>query len=294
MMFILVINSILLVISSLLKNTDLEDKNTYDIISDLTGNDYFFLLILLIFIFLSTIFSYSKVKTKVLMHFNYVSPYRIIYDTGIIGSIMTLIALIFVSFIDCKKTEKIQNYCSITVIENNTTKYYYDNINNYFEELYKNISGYKFYLEIFLIIPLFLVINFFGFVCETLTIYYLNPLYVLVRDNLYYCIQRFIFIFVNLNNFNNYITLEQFFILQTSEISALLGYSVYLEIIELRFCGLNKDLKRKIIERGERETIHKSNFINNEDNNENNDFDDSFIEENNDSGEKKEEELEKI
>ena len=116
----------------------------------------------------------------------------------------------------------------------------------------------------------------------------------MVRENLYYCIQRFIFIFVNLNNFNNYITLEQFFILQTSEISALLGYSVYLEIIELKFCGLNKDLKRKIIERGERETIHKSNFINNEDNNENNDFDDSFIEENNDSGEKKEEELEKI
>ena len=35
---------------------------------------------------------------------------------------------------------------------------------------------------------------------------------------------------------------------------ALIGYSVYLEIIELRFCELENDLKKNIIERGDRET----------------------------------------
>ena len=143
-----------------------------------------------------------------------------------------------------------------------------------------------------LITPLYLVTSFCGFFCELLIIYYLNPLYVLVRGNLYYCIQKFIFILINLENYQNYISTEQLFILQSSEIIALLGYSVYLEIIELRFCGLDKDLKRKIIERGERETIHKSIENNIDENNNDFDFDESFIDENNNNNEEKKEELE--
>ena len=268
--FILVIDSILLIISSFLKNTnnessDLKDKNTYEIVKYITNSDYFFLLVILIFIFLSAIYSFSRVKTKVLMHFNYVSPYKIIYYIGIIGCIISLIAFIFVNIFDCKIRKNVRYYCILTITDNNnTTKYYYDNINIYFSELYNNISNYKFYLEIFLITPLFLVINFLGFTCEILTIYYLNPLFVLVRENLYFCIQKFIFIFVNLDNYNDYITLEQFLILQSSEIIALIGYSVYLEIIELRFCGLDKDVKRKIIERAKKESIN-SKFIDNND-----------------------------
>ena len=49
-------------------------------------------------------------------------------------------------------------------------------------------------------------------------------------------------------------TLTQFILLEMSEILSILGYAVYLEIIELRFCGLDKDLKKNIIERGFRET----------------------------------------
>ena len=297
--FILVVCSILLIISSFLKNTnngssDLKDKNTYEIISELTDNNYFFLLVLLIFIFLSAILAYSRVNMKVLMQLNYISPYKIIYYIGIIGIIISSIGLIFVSIFDCKGGENIKNYCIVTKTDdNNSTKYYYDNIEIYFKNLFNNISNYKFYLEIFLITPLYLIISFCGFTCELLIIYYLNPLYVLVRENLFYCIQKFIFIIINSKNYQDYISTEQLFILQSSEIAALLGYSVCLEIIELRFCGLDKDIKRKIIERGERETIHKSIENNNDDEN-NNDFDESFIDENNNNNEEKKEELETI
>ena len=293
--FILVINSILLIISSFLKNinnesSELKNKNSYEIVKYITGSDYFFLLVILIFIFLSAILSFRRVKTKVLMHFNYVSPYKILCYIGIIGCIITLIAFIFVSIFDCKVRENVSNYCILTITDdNNNTKYYYDNINIYFSELYKNISNFKFYFEIFLITPLFLVINFLGFTCEILTLYYLNPLFLLVRENLYFCIQKFTFIVVNLDNFNDYITLQQLLILQSSEIIALLGYSVYLEIIELRFCGLDKDVKRKIIERAKKESIH-TKYIdnndegNNEDNNDDNENNEnSFIDENNNS-----------
>ena len=103
--------------------------------------------------------------------------------------------------------------------------------------------------------PIFLIVNFFEMTCEILTIMYLNPTYLLIRDNLYYAFAKIIFIlfFVN-KNFEHYITLKQFLILETSEILALIGYSVYLEIIELRFCELENDLKKNIIERGDRET----------------------------------------
>ena len=68
--------------------------------------------------------------------------------------------------------------------------------------------------------------------------------------------------------------------MQLSEIVALLGYAVYLEIIELRFCDLDKDLKRKIIERGKRDTIIKTTDDNNNDEG-NNDLEESFGEDKN-------------
>ena len=43
---------------------------------------------------------------------------------------------------------------------------------------------------------------------------------------------------------------SQFLFEKFAEIFSLLGYSVYLEIIELHFCELDKNLKRKIIVRG--------------------------------------------
>ena len=266
--FVVFIDTILLVISTFLPNSNnesdkLKDKNTYQIIEDFTGSKYSFILILIIFAFLSALLSFGRVKIKILMYFK-----------------ITFISLIFVTIFNCKNTENIQNYCIIEKDNN----YYYDNIIVYFKELYEYIYNYKFYVEILIIMPLFFALEFFGFACEILTIYYLNPLYVLIRENLYYCILRFLFILANIDNYGDYMTLPQFLILQASEIIALIGYAVYLEIIELNFCGLDKDLRRKIIERAERETLRKTLEDNNdadnnsnEDNNENNsnDFDEN-------------------
>ena len=88
-----------------------------------------------------------------------------------------------------------------------------------------------------------------------MTIYYLNPNFVILRDNIYYGTSRLVFFLFNLNkNYKHYMTLTQLIILEMTEIIAILGYLVYLEIIELRFFGLDKDLKRNIIKRGFKET----------------------------------------
>ena len=277
MIFVICIDAILLLISSFLPNTNnkndtLKDKNTYQIIEDITGSKYSFIFILIIFTILSALLSFGRVKIKILMYFNYISPYKIIYYIGIIGSIMTFISLIFVTLFNCKKIENIQNYC---VIEKGNN-YYYDNIIIYLNNLLDDMKNYKIYVEILIIIPLFFALEFFAFTCEILTIYYLNPLYVLIRENLYYCVLRFVFILLNLDNYGEYMTLAQFLILQASEIIALMGYAVYLEIIELNFCGLDKDLRRKIIERGQKEALRKplddNNDIDNNSNEDNNEY----------------------
>ena len=108
MIFVIIINAILLIISSFLPNTnnqdsDLRDKNTYQIIEDITNSRYLFICILFIFIFLSALLSYGRVKTKILMYLYYISPYQIIFYVGAIGSILTFLALIFVTFFNCKE-----------------------------------------------------------------------------------------------------------------------------------------------------------------------------------------------
>ena len=76
--------------------------------------------------------------------------------------------------------------------------------------------------------------------CEMLTIYYLNPFYVLMTNNLYYEITELINFLPNVSNAG--LKIAHFVVTEFSEIFASLGYMVYLEILELNFCGLNDKL----------------------------------------------------
>ena len=97
---------------------------------------------------------------------------------------------------------------------------------------------------------------------EILTIYYLNPFYVLMTNNIYYGITEIIFFIVNKSTDGLVIT--HFILAEFSEIFAFLGYMVYLEIIELNFCGLGKNLRKVIMEKGENEAREISIFVRND------------------------------
>ena len=45
---------------------------------------------------------------------------------------------------------------------------------------------------------------------------------------------------------------------QIADISCFLGSLIYLEVIELRFCGLNKNTRKSIIERAKTEALEKN------------------------------------
>jgi hypothetical protein len=234
-----------------------EDVNAYQEIEAITGSKIYFIPISLLFIILTIFLSYSRVKEKVLMDLRYLSPYLLIFYIGIFGTIIIFIMLIIISIFKC--SDSIVDFCMIKDLDDETSLYI-DNAIIYFQELGK--TGKRMYIEIFLVIPFYLIIKFFEFTCEILVIYYFNPNYVLVRDNLYYGIIRLIFIIVNNKTFEQDISLTQFIILETSEVLSIFAYGIYLEIIELRFCKLDRYLKRNIIKRSEKEKRLKSMSVN--------------------------------
>lgn len=209
-----------------------EELNTYQVIGKQLGSYSYCFLIIIVFIFLSFVYAYSRTVSKVLMQIKYFSSYKLIFSIGIIGLIISIITALI-----------------LDKIEIGTSTF------QYFSDLHSCEKDYKFYLEIFLIYPIFIFTKFMQMHFEILTIYYLNPIYSLAINNLTYGTSKLIsFISDNFNGFSNFIFNE------LCEIFALIGYSIYLEILELNFCGLNNNLKKNIVIKGEDE-FSKMNTI---------------------------------
>ena len=157
---------------------------------------------------------------KCLIQLKNMSLYKLIIFVGIIGLIISIIfALIF-------------------------NKIYKDfNIFQYFSDLN---SSDKFYVEIFVVSPIFIFSKYLQMYLEILIIYYLNPIYVLAANDFTYGISKLIK-FIS-DDFEHY---ENFLFAELTEISALLGNIVFLEIVELNFCGLSDNIRRNIKSKGE-------------------------------------------
>ena len=282
LLFIIITCTILLIISTLFPYSDKEDSyNSYKTVENLTHSYFFCIPIFLIFMLISFVTSFGRVLSKMLMDIKFISPYIIIITTGIIGFFLNIIILMFSTNYNCIVTENAKNYtdCFCLVHYDNHIYYdnitydenisYYDNFKIYITNLqdrYHNVNvsnanqpendyflpKTQFFIEILAMTPIYFVVAFLEFTCEIFIIYYLNPNYILIRDNLYYGTSRVIKILYT-EKYYEHISLLQFCILELAEIFAIFGYLIYLEIIELRFCDLDKNLKRHIIERGENE-----------------------------------------
>ena len=245
LLFIFFTNLFLLVFGSLFP----KDNNAYDTTSKLFNYKLISIVIYIIYIINSFLISYSRVLGKSLMEIKYISPYIIIIIIGIIGLILTSISIYISGKYECIN-KKLEGICNIYDIKNdkNTTAHYYDSIPLYFSNLKyrKNNNKTQFWVEVIVIIPLKLFSNFMVFNYEILIMYYLNPIFFLVSDSLYYGTLALLSFIINFKE-NDIIKsilnlLADFF--------AFIGYLIYVEIIELRFCGLDRNLRKAISERG--------------------------------------------
>ena len=205
--------------------------NSYQNTKSKFGSYFYCILIILFFVFLSFLFCFTRIYSKVLMQFKFVSPYKLIIFFGIVGFVISIA-------------------CSLIAYNIN----YQDNLFNYFSSMKSSLDEgkkYKYYGEIFLVYPFYAFANFMEFSFEILTIYYLNPFFMLMSNNLYYGITAFLY-FV-LNSSNDTLVILHFILTELAEILTAFGYLVYLEIIEFHCCGLGDNLRKIISKKGEEE-----------------------------------------
>jgi hypothetical protein len=241
MIFIAVINTVLLIVASVLNiyENKSKKKNIYEY-----KGEFVCFSVIIIYCNLSFLIYYARIHIKILTDIHYISPYKIIISIGIIGFVFELIILI-ISFIlnsesKCHQIKYNNIYC-------------YLNSSNYFSN-YSTLNGEKYKYKIIHEISvsfLYLIFSFGGLICELLIIKFLNPNYVLMSDNMYFEIiklNKFFYKEISDSNINTNLII-QFSIIQLAQLSEFIGCLIYLELIELRFCGLNKNLKRVISER---------------------------------------------
>ena len=251
--FIIITNTLLLLINSFLPQHRSNDKNEYDIYADTLGSAALCIPFLFAFIFLSAIISYARVKIKLLTYVKFISNYTIIISIGICGIFYTLIEILFSEIFKCNMDEMNKAFQTLCIVNNTDNEFYHDEFKIFFDE-FEKLSSIDIFVNILLMV-IFPVICFFEILCELLIIYFLDPIYILVRDNIYYFFERIIFVMLRVDNdIKEYMT-PRFFLHEFSEIFAIIGYCIYLQLIELRFCKLDNDLNKNIIARSQVEFI---------------------------------------
>ena len=212
---------------------------------------------IIFFLIIMVLRSYTNCKIKYILDYKYIPIIKLLIFYGFSG-------IIICSFICLVATYQKCNY-DICLIENNDVfdpKKYYDNFLIYIEKI-SNSSSSERALEILLNI-LALLINFFCASSKVLIIKYLSPIHTISSSSIYYILAQIMLLIINkiingrffrLNSegeIENKIYIK--YILDLSnDIFSFLSVMIYLELIELNFCGCDYNLRKNIIERSKYE-----------------------------------------
>ena len=210
-------------------------------------------IFIIIYIILSLIRAYSICKMKYYLNYKLINLETFLITYNSIGLIIFLVASLISTFVKCVDKSKIFDIdliCLIKIEKENKENYYFDNFFYFFEQLWRTNrkNGINVLYLILFIIRLFL--NGARILYIILIINYLSPEFYLCAYDLYYNILRYIELINVIINGGN-IRLEIYNVL--TEIGALVGIFIYLELIELKFMNLNLNIKKNIQIRSNKE-----------------------------------------
>ena len=199
--------------------------------------------------------AYSSIKIKWFIDFKYISIYKILYHLGIIGFFFSLLLLFISNFIPCGDTPFIKYVCQIEY--NNST--FFDSFMN----LKQIIENKNKYLDIFFILPLFMISSFLNVLFEISIIKNLDPFYLIPIESIYFLIYEIIDYCITYSETNLFRNIKFAFEITSNTVSVFLC-CIYLEIIHLNCYDLNRDTRTKILEREKKEqdSIMLTSFIN--------------------------------
>ena len=219
------------------------------------------------YIFLISCRSYVYTKIKWIMDKKYISSNIILVLYGIVGALFCIIINIIVTFIPCgEKKEKdvqyyrIEDYFFKVEYKN---EIYLDNFLAYFEGL--NKLDNEAILEIFAII--FGVISFFFYKYFSLkVIQKMTPVHLIFSYPIFYVFNKIYLLILNTIKNNSCIleidnALIKLILDFSSDILSIIDYIIYLEIIELHFCGYDFNTRKNILARGNLEVVDLDSSI---------------------------------
>jgi hypothetical protein len=257
---------------------ELTDKNVFDL-AIIKYGAWTIPLLFLAFELKNIQRDFCWIKAKYIMDTKSYSPSRIFFTIGIIGFIFTIIFFSIFSHVPCKtfnNIEKIEDnyiynktkepfklymeYCQLTDYDEKTKTLYlfYDSIKLISKE-YSNTDKENM-MEIFLLIPLFFVLNLINELSRMMIVKYLDPNNILIYKNFNYFFQRIIVIIINKGD-EQYLTYVQFFILELEELLSIICNMIYIEVLQLNFCGFDYELKKNIAKRGNKDSLDNNDLI---------------------------------
>ena len=274
------------------KEKFLTDNNFFEtikIISEKLKNKYIIIIIIFFLFFLGIILKdYNWVRAKYLIDIRGINPYKILISTGLIGCILVTICSFILSSVPCytldvdhvynNKSYSIDNkihnlsneICFYTEKEqeesNINLNLYYDNITYFFTNEY-NLTKIVFDgLEIFIFIPLYFLMYTAVKIMNVMMIKYLDPNVILINKNVAFFIEGIINYFFIIKFDENYLILTKFLLLEIKHLISLISNIVYLEILELKFCNLDYDIRKSIVIRSEIESDTQIDILGEKDN----------------------------
>lgn len=211
--------------------------------------------------------SYITISIKKIMDVKYVSITYILIIYGAFGAFFTLLFSSVVTFISCgKKNDKIYDIYDYIcqVVDENNDRY---------------IENYRVYFSMNIGIDLFYsllrgIANGLYYLFMLKYVQTLSPVFKSFRFPMMYFLQKSILLYHIKSDEPMKFLNARFFIDLSSDFTAFICFLIYLEIIELHFCNLNKNLRKYIIMRANIESKPREIVLN--------DMDVSFINDDND------------
>jgi len=210
---------------------------------------------IIIYLFIVNSTSYIFTELKFYMDLKFISQTKLLILYGLIGFILNSIACSIETSFKCNGGNK-DFFCKINVYPNETEVYdsYVENIVIFFYDFSK-LPQKVFIIEIFLF--LFGIIAYYGSIYfEILVIKFLTPMHFMFSSLIYLFFMEFINLiqinttendsndksYQDTKDYQNYISVLNII----AYIISLIGFMIYLEIIELNFCKLNYNLRKYI------------------------------------------------
>ena len=239
MVIILIFSTLMKIIAAIFIYNNEENKEEHEILA----SPFFYIISIIGFILIYATEGYVFCKLNYYFVYKFISERQVLISLGFFGIIISLICSLFTNFIECSSNEISNNICK-KYEDNNNNSLYCDNYEIFFKNIWrKGRTPFINCIYIFLIL-LKILFSIYENVFILVIIKLLNPMYLLATYSITYFIGQIISFIYYLES-HNYKFKELLFNF-LARFFAFLGTIIYLEIIELNFCGLNHYLKKNI------------------------------------------------